>query len=161
MKILFNDVSVYTEGLISSLLEQGYKGISITTENDRQDFMQFDKDVAKHPQWIGRYVFFTTMDGEPVGFVSFDPRQKPTAIIGHNTISPEFKGKGLGEQQMLHALDEIKKQGFTKAVVSTCNNDYFIPAQKMYKACGFQETGTFYKDGTETEMVGYKLDLTK
>lgn len=157
--IIFNDTKIFHSGLIDNLLLRGYEGIPTTTTNDKKDFELFDRDVQDHPQWVGKYVFFTTVDNNPVGFTSFDPRQKPTAVIGHNAIIPEYKGRGLGKQQMLHALDEIKKQGFTKVIVSTCNNDHFIPAQKMYKACGFKETGTFIKDGSSVEMIGYELSL--
>ena len=40
--------------------------------------------------------------GRIAGFGSWDPRQAPDyGIIGHNCVLPEFRGEGLGKQQIL------------------------------------------------------------
>lgn len=159
MNVLFNDASVYQKGLIESLLLSAYQDIPTTTQEDKESFTAFDSELHDHPRWLGKYVFITSVDGIPTGFVSFDPRQKPIAVIGHNCVSPDYKGRELGKKQLLHALAEIKNQGFSKVVVSTCTNDYFIPAQKMYVSCGFIETRKFYKEDTDIEMVEFEINL--
>ncbi|NTU72973.1 GNAT family N-acetyltransferase, partial [Candidatus Roizmanbacteria bacterium] len=78
------------------------------------------------------------------------------AEIGHNCILPEYRGNGYGKSQIQHALGEIKKQGFTKVIVSTNKNDDFIPAQRQYIACGFHETGDFIREDGDL-MIGYEL----
>lgn len=159
MDISFNNISAFRKDLIKELLLQAYQDIPTITEKEKKEFEQFSDEVNAHPQWVGRFVFITAVDDTPVGFVSFDPQQKPLALIGHNALLPELRGKGLGKQQMMHAVDEIKRQGFKKITVSTCSNQYFIPAQKMYESCGFREIGKFYKEGSDVEMIGYELNF--
>lgn len=159
MKIIFNNISLYKKGLIKDLLLKSYESIPTTSGSDKKSFLKFDQDLSIHPNWLGKNVFITSVDDMPVGFVSFNPRKIPTAEIGHNCITPERRGLGLGVKQMNEAISEIKRQGFKKIIVSTSNNEYFIPAQKMYKSCGFTETGKFYKEGSDIEMIEYELNL--
>lgn len=157
--ISLNNSQAFHPGLINDLLLRNYLGLKGTTEQDKTSFQQFDQDVVEHPQWLGKYVFITTIDGKTVGCVSFDSRERPLARIGHNCILPEFRGQGLGKKQMEFALNEIRNQGFTKAIVSTCDNEDFIPAQKMYISCGFTETRRFYRDGNpNTKMIEYEIE---
>ena len=157
MKINFNNKQAYRPGLISTLLQQSYQNIPTTTNTDKQSFQSFDKELSQNPNWLGQYVFITTTGDKPIGFASFDPRQKPVAQIGHNCIIPKQRGKGLGSKQLQHLLTQIKSQGFTKIIVSTGQTQDFIPAQKMYQSCGFTETGKFTRGGKE--MVGFEQDL--
>jgi GNAT superfamily N-acetyltransferase len=138
--------------LIKPLLLQSYHDIPVTKE-DIEGFSTIDEQVAEHPEWIGKYVFFTLADGNPVGFVSFDPRKKPVAEIGHNCIIPAYRGRGLGTKQMKQAIEEIKKQGFTKVTVSTGASKYFLPAVAMYKSCGFGESSFFEKEGKQMVLL--------
>ncbi len=156
-----NNPKACKPGLLNDLLLESYKGILGTTEEDKINFHNFDQDVVNHPQWLGRYVFITTLENKPIGFVSFDPREKPLAKIGHNCVLPEHRRKGIGKRQIEYVLDQMKSQGFEEVIVSTCDNKDFIPAQKMYLACGFKETRRFYKNGKEGDpnqkMIEYKI----
>lgn len=159
MNVDFNASHLYKKGLIVELLEKSYKDIPSTTKDDKYSFQHFDDRLFENQQWLGVNVFITSVDGTAVGFTSFDPRKRPLAEIGHNCIVPEFRGKGLGLQQMQYLISEIKKRSFEKIIVSTGTSEYFEPARKMYAACGFVETGSFDRNGQE--MVGYEMDLVE
>lgn len=74
------------------------------------------------------------------GFGSYDPRGKPEyGVIGHNCILPEFRGKGLGKQQIQEIFRRFQTIGIRTAKVSTNDHPFFVPAQWMYTASGFRE----------------------
>jgi len=84
-----------------------------------------------------RCVFITTINGEPIGVVMWDPRKLPDKVeIGHNCIIPKYKGQGYGKVQMEEAIHRILEQGAKKITVST--NADLIPAQRMYESVGFE-----------------------
>ena len=158
MSVVFGNKTAYYPGLISSLLNESYADID-TASSDNVVFKKFDAQVAAHPQWLSRCVYITTIDNHPIGFTSFDPRQKPIAYIGHNCILPKYRNKGLGRQQMNYLLASIRQQHFSKAVVSTRTSDSFASARKMYQGCGFQKTTVFCRLDNQQVMVGYELSL--
>ena len=61
-------------------------------------------------------------------------------IIGHNCILPKFRGQGFGKQQVIEILKRLIGFGIKTAKVTTNDNSFFIPAQRMYISCGFKET---------------------
>ena len=49
-------------------------------------------------QLADEFSFVTVVDGEPVGHISWDPRNCPEYVeIGHNCILTKYKGKGYGK----------------------------------------------------------------
>jgi ribosomal protein S18 acetylase RimI-like enzyme len=75
-----------------------------------------------------------------VGFFSFDPRPQPAyGVIGHNCILPEYRNRGLGKQQIVEVLQKLRQIGLTRTLVSASSHSFFVPAQRMYIACGFVE----------------------
>ncbi|NTU74066.1 hypothetical protein HGB07_08050, partial [Candidatus Roizmanbacteria bacterium] len=79
MEPVFNNSAAYHPGLLVELLKESYKNIPSTKDSWMDNIRGFDAQVSAHPQWIGKYVFITTFQGKPIGFVSFDPRKKPLA----------------------------------------------------------------------------------
>jgi len=97
----------------------------------------------------------------PIGFASWDPRAYPAyGIIGHNCILPAFQGQGYGTAQVRRALDILRARGFEQARVTTGDHPFFRPAQRIYAACGFRETGRGYRDPRAAlNMIDYALSL--
>ena len=122
---------------------------------------QFDREVFEHPDTVGSCVFLSWSDDQLVGFGSYDPRQKPAlGIVGHNCVLPEFRGRGFGKQQIQEILRRFRAKGISCAKVST--NDYpaFIPAQRMYAACGFQETNRQpWANDASQKVIEYEMRL--
>ncbi len=142
--LTFRRITQYKPGIIASLLRQCYAEI-LTAEPlhwkaEEAKWLEFDREVFDNPETVGRCVFITCLDEEEIGFGSFDPRQRPElGIIGHNCILPRFQGKGHGKRQVLEILLRLKQMGIKRARATTSEHPFFLPAQKMYLACGFQE----------------------
>jgi GNAT superfamily N-acetyltransferase len=131
-------------GTIASLLRQAYADLLIsdplTFRPEHVNWAQYDCDVFEQPTTVGVCIFVTQLDGRIIGFGSWDPRQGPqVGIIGHNCILPEFRGRGFGKQQIREILRRFGVMSIEKAIVSTNDHPFFIPAQRMYLAFGFRE----------------------
>lgn len=162
--LTFRPVPDHEPGIIFSLLKRAYADMR------RQDpdfytywepFWQvYDEHIFKYPRTVGECGFVSYADDELVGFASWDPRQRPTCIIGHNVILPEFRQNRFGMQQMTEVIRRIRARGFSKAVVTTNEHPFFRPAQRMYRACGFTETRRFIGDDpNHSPMIEYELLL--
>lgn len=139
-------VSPFTEspGAIVSLLQQAYAELVKSDvrlwEPEQPKWAQYDKEVYEQPETVGACLFLTRLDGHIVGFASWDPRQGPRfGIIGHNCILPAYRGRGLGKMQIREVLRRFQERKFANARVSTNDHPFFLPAQRMYTACGFRE----------------------
>jgi RimJ/RimL family protein N-acetyltransferase len=130
-------------GLLAELLMDSYRLLfkqNSCWEDLLRSFQQFDAEVFQNSETLGRCVFLTRLDGQFIGFSSFDPRQAPvTAVIGHNCIVPRFQNRGLGTAQVIETLSRLKQLSFQKATVTTSEHPFFLPARRMYLSCGFIE----------------------
>ena len=134
MDIKFNKASDFKRGLLFDLLSDAYSFDSKYLNNDT--FREFDDFWFDNLDIADRCSFITTLNGEAIGFVSWDPRNLPEhVIIGHNCIASKYKGKGYGKLQLQEAINRITKNSVKKIYVST--DDALIPAQKMYESVGF------------------------
>ncbi len=149
-ELTFESLSKHRPALIEQLLTESYADIP-GTEQDRQKYQRqwrrADRDAFESPETIGRCTFITCLNAEPIGMGSFDPRQGPAAgIIGQNCILPAYRGRGFGKRQVEEILRRMQSLGIRKAVVTTGNHSFFLPAQKMYLACGFREARRFEQE---------------
>ena len=144
MKIQFKSTNNQKPGALYSLLSQSYADLiesdPIHWKPEENNWIEFDRDVFGNLGTIGACVFLSWHGRELIGFASFDPRQAPNfGIIGHNCILPVFCGQGFGKQQIKEILDRFITLGLQTAKVTTNDNPFFVPAQKMYESCGFKE----------------------
>jgi len=144
MNLKFTDTDNYKAGLIVDLLSQSYhdllQGDSDFFKSEIPEWRVFDTEVSNTPDIFRRCVLFSWLGDDLVGFGSFDPRPKPEfGLIGHNCILPRFRGRGLGKQQLQEILRRFREIGIRLAKVSTGDSLFFLPAQRMYIACGFRE----------------------
>jgi GNAT superfamily N-acetyltransferase len=139
----FCPVSAGHEGLLAEMLMDSYRPLFEENpgwEHLPGSFRQFDTEVFRNLETLGRCVFLTCIDGQFAGFSSFDPRQVPSgAIIGHNCVVPRFQSRGLGAAQVLETLRRMKVLGCRRATVTTSTHPFFLPARRMYKSGGFSE----------------------
>jgi GNAT superfamily N-acetyltransferase len=131
-------------GILYSLLFQSYADLlesdPIHWKPEENNWNEFDRDAFEHPEAVGACVFLCCHARNIIGFASFDPRQAPKiGIIGHNCILPAFRGQGFGKQQINEILYRFTMLGIQTATVTTNDNPFFVPAQRMYKSCGFQK----------------------
>lgn len=144
MNLSFAPLHEQRPGVIASMLKRSY-AVLLTSDpahwmTEQREWTQFDRNAFENPHTVGACVFLSWSGDQLVGFGSYDPRQKPErGIIGHNCILPEFRGNGFGKQQIHEILRIFEGMGIRLAKASTCDDPFFIPAQRMYTACGFHE----------------------
>jgi len=147
------NVPSVTVGLCQSYADL-IKSDPIHWKHEENNWNEFDRDAFSNPETVGACVFLSWNGRELVGFASFDPRQRPLCgIIGHNCILPEFRGKGFGKQQVDEILDRFMILKIQTCKVTTNDNPFFVPAQRMYKSCGFQEISRELWEGDKTQCI--------
>jgi GNAT superfamily N-acetyltransferase len=156
--IKFTLISDHQPGTILSLLRESYA--PIWNPRMEANYRQVDRDTFANPA-ITACSFITCLDDQPIGFAGYDPRPAPElAIIGHNCIIPQFRRRGFGRQQIGEILHRLQGLRIQKVVVTTSDHPFFVPAQKMYLACGFKESRRFYESlDSESLTIEYQLDL--
>jgi len=138
-KIRFTPACEHQPGTVFDLVARSWEPLW----NPRLEakLKHFDREVFENPETVGACTFVTCLGREPIGMASYDPRQGPeVGIIGYNCIVPEYQRQGYGKAQIKELLRIFRKKHFKKASVVTGDAPFFIPAQRMYQACGFRET---------------------
>ena len=154
MDIEFKKITEFPRGTLAALLKDSYSfepKFELNWHNQWQDFDDFFYDNPHIAEVSG---FMTSLEGKPVGFVSWNPTNLPeSAEVGHNCILTEYKGNGYGKRQMQEAVQRMIAQGAKKIVVWT--NEICVPAQHTYESVGFQ----FVKKSEETfsEYAGQRI----
>jgi GNAT superfamily N-acetyltransferase len=157
--IEFRGIASVVRGSVFELLAESYEGWS-DREESLEGWRRADRDLFDHPDVIGACAVFTFLEGELVGFVSWDPREFPTAVIGHNCVRPACRGRGIGAAQLRFALGLLAGKQFLRATVRTGDSDFFAPARRMYASCGFREVGrASAAPGQTMGTVDHALDL--
>lgn len=136
MRVKFNKVSGFHRGIIFKLLADAYSFDRRYEHRCNSDWQKLDDFFFDNLQIADKYGFITTLNDEPIGFVSWDPRNMPEyAEIGHNCIASRYKSKGYGKIQLQEAVNRIIQHEVRRIVVTT--DDDLIPAQRMYESVGF------------------------
>jgi len=152
-------------GIVAWLLNQSYVELVEDEpeiwESEKKIWEQSDRSVFANPDTIGACTFLSWCGTDIVGFFCFDPRPWPArGIIGHNCILPEFRGQGFGKQQIREILRRFEDAGVAIAEVSTNDHPFFVPAQRMYAACGFREVERLPWDRDPMRnMIYYEMEL--
>jgi GNAT superfamily N-acetyltransferase len=153
----------HQEGTFFNLLSQSYIGFdkiySEYTKSWINDWKKYDNEIFNKPDTVGNCGFVTYLENVMIGFASWDSRQFPIGIIGHNCILPRFRGHGYGQEQIKEIINRFKKQFFTKAVASTLDHDFFSAAHNMYLTCGFKEKRKYTAKGSVNKIIEYEKIL--
>jgi GNAT superfamily N-acetyltransferase len=153
MNIQFTSPGEHPEGTAFNLLKQAWA--PLWNPRLEENIRQFDSDVTKHPHTVGACTFVTCLESEPVGVGSYDPRPKPArGLIGWNCVIPKCQRQGIGKTQILEILRIFRSLGIQKACVTTTDEDFCVPAQRTYEACGFVKVRK-----TEDSNIEYELEL--
>ena len=122
------------------MLIESYAPAKEIVLREEQAWKEFDQSVFENPETIGKCGFVSSLENEPVGFASWDPRNLPEfALVGHDCILPKFQGQGLGRLQLIEVVKRLNKLRVKKIKVSTGADGFFLPARRMYLSGGFQE----------------------
>ena len=74
-------------------------------------------------------------------------------------IADKFKQKGLGIKIINHLIKEAKKLNVKKISVETGSGDFFLPARKLFKKCGFQPCEPFSHYKEDPNSCYFSLDI--
>ena len=88
-------------------------------------------DVTKLPAYVAH------VDTEIVGTISYTVERGRLVIVLLNVL-PGFQGRGLGRGLVDATVEEATRQGLTRVVVATSNDD--LPALYLYQRNGFTIT---------------------
>jgi GNAT superfamily N-acetyltransferase len=142
--VTFSDLQGARPGMLSAMLIESYGGLLAEApeywNGERRAWEDYDRDVFAEIDTIGSCIFLTCLDAEPIGFASFDPRQLPdVGVVGHNCVLPGFQGNGYGRLQLREVMRRLTVRGAQTIQAITGEHPFFLPARKMYAACGFHE----------------------
>ena len=142
-RIDFKTIDNFKPGLIQLILKNSYSKFTDCFPNAKEIFYkqweEEDNDAFNNPNTIGKYLFFTCLKDVPIGYCSWDEREKPVGIIGQNCILPEYQGQGYGMKQIELIINIFKDKKFGEIRVVTGEHEFFIPAQRIYTQCGFKK----------------------
>lgn len=138
--IEYRKITDFPRGTLARMLKDAYSFEPRFERDWHKQWQEFDDFFYDNHHIAETCGFVTVAEGEPVGFVSWNPTNLPESVeVGHNCILTKHKGKGYGKQQMREAVQRIIARGAKKIVVWT--SEICVPAQHTYKGVGFQFAG--------------------
>lgn len=135
--IEFKNFTDFPRGTMYELLCDAYSYDPRNKKIWDRNWQESDDFFYDNPKIAEQYSLVTCVDGYPIGFVTWDPRQRPDYVeIGHNGIREAYKRKGYGHLQLTEALKRIKEyEGLKRIIVCTNRN---LAAPKNYESVGFR-----------------------
>ncbi len=75
-------------------------------------------------------------------------------------IHNDFRGKGYGIKIINHLIEESKKLNISRISIETGASEFFVPARKLFKNCGFKPCPPFahYKEDVNSLYLTKLLD---
>ena len=124
MDIEFRKFTDYNRGIMYEILKDAYSFDERCAICWDENWRQSDAFFFDNPDIADKYGFITCYKGEPIGFICWDPRNRPQYVeIGHNGIRTKYKGKGFGKAQLSEAVRRIKEyEGLKEIRVWTNSN---------------------------------------
>ena len=160
--VTFKSIDSVNRGDFFKMLKSAYAEILVDDAKHREqylkDWQKFDDEVFNNPDTVGKCVRISFVDGEVVGFMSYDPRNLPDfGIVGQNCVLPEFRGQGYGREQIEEILKIFKERGAKKVIVTTGDSAFYLPARKNYESIGFREISRAPKPSWGYGEINYEL----
>ena len=136
MDIEFRKITDFNRGIMYDILKDAYSFDERCAICWDENWKQSDAFFFDNPDIADKYGFVTCYKGEPIGFICWDPRNRPEYVeIGHNGIRTKYKGKGFGKAQLSEAVRRIKEYEELKEI-RVCTNRNLI-APRNYESVGF------------------------
>lgn len=159
--IEFRKITEFPRGTLYELLDDAYSYDEKNKKIWDANWKETDDFFYDHPDLADKYGLVTCLDGEAIGFVTWDPRHRPDYVeIGHNGIREQYKGRGYGRLQLEEALRRIREyEGLERIIV--CTNSSLV-APRNYESAGFVLYGRM-PNRTESAYTGdylwYEIQL--
>ena len=96
----------------------------------------FDRtyDMLQLPAYVACADNEKSLLGEAVGLLSYAIEGEELVIVMLNVL-PEYQGHGAGRSLLQAAIEEARRHGLSRILVTTSNDD--LPALYLYQSCGF------------------------
>jgi RimJ/RimL family protein N-acetyltransferase len=161
MNLEYRKISDFDKGILYRLLADAYSFDERYVKCWGSDWKEFDDFFFDNLEIADKYGFITTLNGDPIGHISWDPRNMPEYVaFGHNCIATEYKGNGYGKRQLKEAVDRIKTYDGLKKIIVETNSNLVTP--RNYESAGFKLYQT-RKNDSETafsgDYLGYEIVL--
>ncbi len=97
---------------------------------------------------VNSHILVAEIGGAVVGFVNFTTRKTIlhrglSGLIDELIIAKSYRGKGIGRQLLLSAIEKSCQLGCCEVEVSTEKTN--IKAREFYRQCGFTERGVLFE----------------
>jgi GNAT superfamily N-acetyltransferase len=94
------------------------------------------------------YILMAEIKGVIVGFLNFTTRKTIlhrglSGLIDELIVAKSYRGKGIGKQLLLSAIEKSRQLGCCEVEVSTEKTN--IKAREFYIQCGFTERGVLFE----------------
>jgi RimJ/RimL family protein N-acetyltransferase len=137
--------------LILRLAEYSDINILFSWANDREvrknSFSSTTILFEDHQRWFQNKIssneskiFIGTEDGQPVGTVRFDRKNRDDAEISI-TIAPNMRGKGFGKSILNMGIEKVIKEGFAKRLYAQTRSEN-LSSQAIFLYNGFMQIFT-------------------
>ena len=154
-ELAFRMIHDFPRGTLAGLLTDAYSFDPRFARHWASDWRTFDDFFFDHPEIAERCGFITVFGETPIGFASWDPRNRPAFVeIGHNCIRSGWKGRGFGTRQMQEAIRRISVARPRKIFVVT--SAPLLSAQRMYERAGFRECAREPAAGFPGDRIRYE-----
>ncbi len=145
----FRKLTEFPRVTMYDILQDAYSYDVRNKEIWERNWKESDDFFYDNPEIADKYGLVTCKDGEAIGFVTWDPRNRPEYVeIGHNGIREKYKRQGYGHMQLEEALRRIKEYEGLKRII-VCTNSC-LDAPKNYEAVGFR---LYDRKNNETESA--------
>ena len=134
--IEFRKPTDFPRGTFYAILVDAYSYDQRNRQIWDTNWKETDDFFYGNPEIADKYGLVTCLDGDPIGFVTWDPRNRPAYVeIGHNGIREQYKGRGYGRLQLEEALRRIREYEGLKRIIVCTNSNLIAP--KNYESVGF------------------------
>ena len=132
----FRKLTDFGRGIMYGILKDAYSFDARCAQCWDGNWRETDDFFFDHPEIAEKYGFATCFRGEPIGFICWDPMNRPEYVeIGHNAIRTAYKGNGFGKAQLAEALRRIREYDGLKEIRVRTNSNLIAP--RNYESVGF------------------------
>ena len=104
--------------------------------------------------------FFAAWEGEePLGVIALKRLAGAHGEVKSMFTAPHVRRRGIGAALLARVLAEARSQQLTRLSLETGSWDYFEPARRFYRRCGFRECAPFADYRPDPNSVFMTLDL--
>ncbi|MCC3859730.1 bifunctional helix-turn-helix transcriptional regulator/GNAT family N-acetyltransferase [Pseudemcibacter aquimaris] len=130
--------------------------IELLFEMEEEDIINLN-DPEKYVLDKGGEIYFTLLDGKPVGAVALKKHSPERYELSKMGVLPEAKGMGLGNMLVEKVLERYEARGGKELFLET--NSSLTPAITLYKKYGFKEVPA--PENSPYSRADYFMELQK